>query len=188
MKREIIITSLILGLVLSCQPNNRDLKNESADKDARKSEVLDTTNQDRYFIIEKDSILILPFEIAINLSPKAKDKILLDHETIIVDVSLTGEPKVSTPPHFFAENGLFYVASARKEISYGQNAKFDQIRFSKKVYNELSDKDINITVFVYSGRKSSEKNLLDCEVIYDKISNMVNKTHTINSKLIYGDD
>jgi hypothetical protein len=191
MIRELITSSLTLVLVLSCQMNNKKSNNDdikNTETVVRKEEISDTMAQDKYFIIEQDSILVLPFEIAVNLSPKAKDKILKDHETIIVAVSFTGEPKASTPSDFFSEDGLFYVASERKEINYGQNAKFDQIKFSTKVYNELSDKDIDVTVNVYSGRKSSEYNLLNCELLYDKISHVVNKKFTLNGKLIYGDD
>ena len=88
----------------------------------------------------------------------------------------------------FEEDGSFYIVSAQKEILYGQVASFDSIKFSKKIYDQLANKDIELGVNVYSGRKSSHDNLLNCEPLFDKISNVVNKKLTLKGKLIYGDN
>jgi hypothetical protein len=137
-----------------------------------------------YFMFDKDSVTVLPFEIEVNLNPKAKDKIIDSKETIIINVSLTGTPKDTS---LYSEDGQFYVASAEKEITYGEVAKFDNIKFSKKMFDQLTDKDVYLTAFVYSGRKSSPNNLLDCNIIADSVSDVVNKKFTITGKLI-GDD
>jgi hypothetical protein len=171
---------------LSCSANDRQIKSE-ATKDTsivftKHAGISDTV---RYFKIDKDSITVLPFEIGISLSPKAKDKIIHNKETIIVNVSLTGSPKDST---LRSRDGNFYVAWAEQEITYGQFARFDHIKFSRKVYDQLTDKDVNINVFFYSGRKSSKDNLLDGDLLSDRISNVVNKQFTLKGRLIYGDD
>ncbi|MEO7121404.1 MAG: hypothetical protein ABIY62_09920 [Ginsengibacter sp.] len=134
-----------------------------------------------YFKLDKDSVTVLPFEIAVSLNPKAKDRIIRSRETIMIDVSLTGIPKDTT---LYSEDGQFYVASAEKEITYGQVARFDNIKFSRKIYDQLINKDLYVNAFVFSGRKSSPDNLLDCSIIADSVSNVVNKTLTITGKLI----
>ena len=144
---------------------------------------IDTTT--KYFALGKDSVTVLPFEIAIELSPKAKDKVVGNKETIKVNVSLTGTPK---DKKLVSEDGEFYVASSEQEISYGQVAKFNSIKFSKKIFDQLTDKDANINVFFYSGRKSSSNNLLSGDIISDRISNVVNKQFTLKGKLIEGDN
>ena len=81
-----------------------------------------------------------------------------------------------------------YVGSAKKEISYGQIARFDHIKFPKKLYDQLTDKNVDLTVNVYSGRKSSQDNLIIVDFLSGKVSKIINKHFTLKGKLIYGDD
>jgi hypothetical protein len=185
-----LLTTIVLSstILLSCTVNDRKTKSELP-KDT--SPVIvnhrggDTISSVSYFKIDKDSITVLPFEIAITLSQKAKDKVIDGKETIIINVSLTGTPKDTT---LYSEDGEFYVASSEKEITYGQVARFDNIKFSKKIFNQLTDKNVYITVFFYSGRKSSKDNLLSGDILSDRISNVVNKQFELKGKLIYEDD
>src|SRR4051812_10523083 len=133
-----------LVFLLSCTSNHTpDTSNGTKDTTLAvgKSSDNDTSSIDttiKYFALGKDSVTVLPFEIAIGLSPKAKDRIVNSKETIKVNVSLTGTPK---DKKFISEDGEFYVASAEQEISYRQVAKFDNIKFSKKVFEQLMVKD-----------------------------------------------
>jgi hypothetical protein len=166
--------------VLSC--SNGDKKNEPhLNKDTAAVAIINGNDSITYFKFDKDSVTVLPFEIDVLLNEKAKGKIINNKETMIINVSLTGTPKDTT---LNAEDGQFYVASAEKEITYGQVAKFDNIKFSRKTFDQLTQKNVYLNVFVYSGRKSSPDNLLDCNIIADSISNIVNKKFTITGKLI----
>jgi hypothetical protein len=99
------MTNLLIAILffstylLSCTTNDRQIKNELS-KDASsvptKHKASDTISKVSYFKIDKDSITVLPFEIAITLSPKAKQKIINRKETIIINVSLTGSPKTKS--------------------------------------------------------------------------------------------
>jgi hypothetical protein len=186
-----LLINILLTLSLFSCANNDKQKNANSAKDTSdvvsniKSAVSPTN--DNYFNIAEDSITILPFEIEVVLSPKAEERITKGKETIIVDVFFTGTPKDSSLAEL-EEDGSFFVASAKKEILYGQVAKFDKIKFSKKIYNQLTDKDIDLGVNVYSGRKSSQDNLLNGDALFDKVSNVVNKRFTLKCKLIYGDN
>ena len=177
--------------LLSCTSNDKQVKSElpkdtaSVITNYKDSGAASIDSTAKYFKIGKDSITVLPFEIAIELSSKAKARIVNSKETIIVDVTLTGTPKNKK---LVSEDGQFYVASVEQEITYGQLAKFDKIKFSRKVYDQLTDKDVDINVYFYSGRKSSKDNLLSGDLLSDKISNVVNKQFTLKGKLIYGDN
>ena len=179
------LTSILLcsTFLLSC--SNSDGQRETfLNKDTNSVTIAkerDTINNITYLKFDKDSVTVLPFEIEVSLNAKAKERIVNSKETIIINVTLTGTPKDTT---LYAEDGQFYVASAEKEISYGQIARFDKIKFSKKTFDQLVDKNVYLNAFVYSGRKSSPNNLLDCNIIADSISNIVNKKFTITGKLI----
>ena len=185
-----LLTTILLFSVflLSCTTNDKQGKSDLP-KDTTsvniKHKDSGIINNVSYFKFDNDSVTVLPFEIAITLSPKAKDKIITSKETIIVNVSLSGSPK---DKKLISEDGNFYVASAEQEITYGQIAKFDNIKFSRKIYDQLIDKDVSVNVFFYSGRKSSKDNLLSGNILSDKISNVVTKQFELTGKLIYGDN
>lgn len=189
MTKSLTAVLLLLTLISSCSNNDRQndgaLHSDTTSNIIPKPDNYDTLTHVAYLKFDKDSVIILPFEIEVSLSPKAKDKIISSKETIIINVSLTGTPKDTT---LFSEDGQFYVASAEKEITYGQVARFDNIKFSKKMFDQLTDKDVYLNAFAYSGRKSSPNNLLNCDIVADSISKIVNKRFTIIGKLIYSDD
>ena len=187
--KKLLAKLLLTSILLSCANNDSQKKDLLKDSTpvVTTNKNTDSLTSDNYFKISNDSITILPFEIQVSLSPKAEERITKSKETIIIDVFFTGTPKDSFHAKL-EEDGSFYVASAKKEIFYGQTAKFDNITFSKQIYDQLADKNIDLGVNVYSGRKSSGDNLLNCESLFDKLSNVVNKKFTLKGKLVFGDD
>ena len=183
------LTTLLAASILlaSCLHTDKQKSSLAKDTTAGKNNNADTLKTAGYYKFEGDSVIIPPFEIELSLSPRATEKITKARETIIVNVFFNGTPKDSSKSKL-EEDGSFYVSYAEKEIVYGQVARFDSIKFPKKIYDQLADKDIDMTVNVYSGRKSSRDNLLNCELLADKISNTANKRFIIKGRLIYGDD
>ncbi len=187
-----LMTVSVATLFFSCTSHNGSTVKSVAGQDTDKNIAIkptDTTSikQQSIYTFSGDSVVIPPFEIEISLSPKAKERIVNSKETIIVDILLQGTPKDSSKVHS-EEDGSFYVASAKREIYYGQVARFDNVKFQNKTYDQLADKDVYLTVNVYTGRKSSKDNLLNVDFLSDKISNIINKHLTLKGKLIYGDD
>lgn len=140
-----------------------------------------------YLIESGDSLLVDPFEMEVSLSEKAKELILNSNETIVISFYYYGYPKDKKYANSETD-GTLYLVGGKKEITYGQIARFENVKISKKDYEHLIDKDFEVNVNIYSGRKSSQNNLLNCEPLFDKISNVANKRFTSNCKLIYGDE
>lgn len=188
-----LLTVLILAVLFSCKSNDTPQTKSTSSQDAStkniSSEKQDTVALKKlgFYTLDSDSVVVPSFEIEISLSPKAKERIVNSNETIVVDIFLEGIPKDSSKVHL-EEDGSFYVGSSKKEISYGQIARFDNLKFSKKISDQLADKDVDLTVNVYTGRKSSQNNLLNVDFLSDKVSNIINKHFTLKGKLIYGDD
>jgi len=181
-----ILTLIILTFLFSCSSNrNPHIKNVFAE-DKAVDDSSTALNKLSSYKFEGDSVLILPFEINISLSAKAKERIVNENETIIVHTFLTGIPKDEHKVKF-EEDGSFYVCSAKREIIYGQTAIFDNLKFSKKIFDQLANKDVDLSVEFGSGRKSSPDNLLAGEGLSEKVSNVAGKKFTLNGKLIYGD-
>lgn len=142
-----------------------------------------SSKDSNYLQIVGDSIEIRPFEIDVSLSPKAEEKLKEDKETVIVAAFFTGEPKDTTTREY-RDNGEIFVTSRKIELTESRKAKFEGIKFSKGLYDSLSSKDINLLINVFSGRRSTNVNLLDCGIISLKMSRLESSSDTIKGRLI----
>lgn len=156
---------LLVWLVcLASCTNDKKQDQASTSKDTARVTDIHSVNEspvaiENYFESASDSITIAPFDIEVSLSPKAAARMKKGGETIIVDVAFTGTPKPNVNAKL-EEDGSFFVATAQKEITNWQIASFKGLKFSRKIYDQLADKNIDLGVNVYSGRKSSPDNLL----------------------------
>lgn len=143
-----------------------------------------TSSKDsNYLQIVGDSIEIRPFEIEVSLSPKAEEKLKEDKETVIVAAFFSGKPK-DTITREYKDDGEIFVASQKIELTDLRKARFEGIKFSKGLYDSLSSKDIRLLINVFSGRRSTNVNLLDCGIISLKISKLESTSDTIKGRLI----
>jgi len=175
----------IAAFLLSCNSNDVK-KNDTPAGDTTKVNKPDTslTNNLGYFKIEGDSLVIPAFEIKVSLSPKAEEKLKARKETIIVAAYFSGQPKDTTIAEF-QESGAMSVAVSHTEIRNDSIvAKIEGAKFARSLYDSLADKDIQVLINVYSGRRSGPDNLLACDILDEKMSAAQGKQFTIKGKLI----
>lgn len=179
MKNTTLLYVLVLLTSLSAcntkskndQIQNSELNSEAQEKDESESKELK---------IIGDSIAIPSFEIQLELSKKAEEKLLGDDETINVLALINGEGKSDSE-----ENVPVTLASSSIELTDKRNVVFKNIKFSKADYNALKDKNIWVTVEVSSGRKASNGNFLDVDFLEENIENVINKKFVLKGKLVY---
>ncbi|MBS1510319.1 MAG: hypothetical protein JST86_05720 [Bacteroidetes bacterium] len=182
----------LLLTLFSCSQGNKTENKNSKNIVKDSISVRHASNEspeikDSIYVQLKDSVRVQPFVIDVDLSPKAKQRITQANETIIVAVFCEGIPKESVHAKL-QEDGSFYVASQKKEIRFGETATFDHLLFPRSIYEQLAIKNIDVTVNVFTGRKSSPDNLLYCDGWFGKANEIVNKKILLKGKLIYGDD
>jgi hypothetical protein len=168
-------------------------KTETQDKSATRLETgVDSLNpknkttihQETAKMVEMGDSLRLPtFEIEVTLSDSAQKKMALNHETIIVKAYLSGQPKDSADVQL-TELGELFLGTPQIELEKPGIARFDKVIISKKAYESLVDKNFEILINIFSGRRSSENNLLDAELLQGPVSDVVGKRHVLNVKLI----
>lgn len=132
--------------------------------------------------MEGNEYIIPTFEIEVSNSVKAGQTLADQKETIIVSAFFNGDPINEKD---LEEDGQMFIAKKEIELT-GDNriAKFEGLKFSKAMYDKLADKDITLLINVYSGRKSSSDNLLDCGIVEANVSKLINKRFTVGCKLI----
>ena len=148
----------------------------------------DTIPLDQCYKVEGDSIVITPFTIDIELTPKAKDRIISGKETMIIEVSITGDLKDTTQTDLLADDGNFYLANPSREVQLGQTAIFQNVKISKKMFDQVADKNLFVLAFLYSGRRSTDLNLLEGDVLTGQINEIAGQKLIMKAKLIGNDD
>lgn len=111
------------------------------------------------------------FDVTVTLTEKARARLASPKETIIVFVSLYGEPKQNTS---LKVNEVGLVDLARQEIKLPKAGvvRFDRLSFPTSTLNQLKSKDYSANINVFSGRRSSPDNLLECDIFDNKISKL----------------
>lgn len=187
---QIIISLIIIIFFNSCSSSSIN----ADDKLAEKSSIINNKSNDSVvtkpipmndkFTFIGDSVLIPTFEIEVQLNDKAEKKLKTDKETIIVQAYFDGIPKDTTQEEFI-EWGKTHIGSHGIELSNSRVARFQNVKISKIAFEELQDKNFEVLINVFSGRKSSLYNLLSCEILQEGIETIKAKRSILKGELIY---
>jgi hypothetical protein len=124
------------------------------------------------------------FTINVTYSDKAK-KLLLDRkESVKAAGYLTGTPKKGALKKYVSEMGEVNLGEIEVEFSPGDSARFSTVKIKSDVFSQTDGANPQININVFSGRKSSPDNLLDCGTYEGALKDLQGKTTTINCKVI----
>lgn len=188
---KILLATAALAVLFCCNTNTEQKTGkrsvQTPDTASTQKEKTVAARDTAYLVPIGDSVTIPPFEIEVRLSKKAEQQLANNHESIIVHASFSGMPSDTTTTEY-RHDGQLFVAAAQRELFTGRVAVFEGIRFAKKTFALLADKDITLLINIYSGRHASKDNVLNCDILEDKMSMVKNRRFVLKGKLIYGDD
>jgi hypothetical protein len=124
------------------------------------------------------------FTVTITFSQKAMETLVARKETVIVAGYLSGFPKPGTPKRLVDHMDQIDMGEVKREVAPGAPAVFDQIKLDPTLVKWLDSQGPQVDINVFSGRKSSPNNLLDCGFWQDALSKAQGKTLSIACKLI----
>ncbi len=159
--------------------NEHETKNHNEDSENK----VELKNMNEDFIYSEDSVLIPSFEVFVDLDEKANKKLEESNETIIVKAFFRGEPK-DTLNEDYQEWAHMPIGQYEIELKNTRVARFDNIKISRPLFEELIDENFEVLINVYSGRKSGMYNLLDCKILQKPINEIKGKRNTLTGKLI----
>ena len=139
------------------------------------------------FTFVGDSVILPAFEISLSLSKKTEEKLKGSNESIIISAEFSGKP-IDTTTEEYQEWGEIHIGSHKIELFNSRIARFDNAKISKSSYELLKDKNFQVLINVFSGRRSSRDNLLNCDGLQEGIETVKGKRHHLKGKLIYGDE
>ena len=125
------------------------------------------------------------FQVEVVLSEKAEKLIIDNKESIVVRTLFSGLPLDDNIDDFSWEKyGELHLGWAHVELFDSRIAKFVDVTIPEKKYNQLKDKDYDLQINVFTGRKSSKNNLISVDYYGGKISQVAGKKIVLKGKLI----
>lgn len=165
---KFISLTLLVFLAPSCGSSN------GSQADEKEPKVI--------FTEENDSIVYKSFKIQLKLSKETEDCLTQNKESIIYSIFYKGIPKDTTMVDYI-NWGSIVVGEVKIEAFDSSSIKVTP-KISKADFDLLVDDDIEVLINVYSGRKSSNFNLVDVEIFQDKISRIKNGKIILKGDLI----
>jgi hypothetical protein len=105
-------------------------------------------------------------------------------ETVIVVGYLYGFPIQGTPKQDVDHVGQIDMGEVKKEIAPGTTAKFDSVKLNQPMMKWMDSQGPQLLINVYSGRKSSPDNLLDCGIYEGPLKAVQSQSIPISCKII----
>ena len=134
--------------------------------------------------VQGNDLVIPPFEIEVHSNARADKTLAKRKETIIVSAMFWATP-VDPREKAKGENGMVSVLKKDIELRGDKHiARFEGLKFDKNLLKKIEDRDINLLINIFSGRKSSQDNLLDCGILEMKASQFANKRFVLGCRLI----
>jgi hypothetical protein len=124
------------------------------------------------------------FTVNVTYSQKAMDTLVAGKETVIVVGYLYGFPKQGTPQGDVDHEGKVDLGEAKKEIAPGAIATIGSVKPDQALVKWVDNQGLQILINVYSGRKSSPNNLLDCGIYEGPLAAIQGQSTPISCKLI----
>ena len=124
------------------------------------------------------------FTVTVTYSQKAMATLDAGKETVIVVGYLYGFPIQGTPKQAVDHVGQIDMGEVKKEIAPGAMATFDRVKLNQPMVKWLDSQGPQLLINVYSGRKSSPNNLLDCGIYEGSLKAVQGQSIPISCKLI----
>ncbi|MGA2570301.1 MAG: hypothetical protein ABSF23_07250 [Terracidiphilus sp.] len=124
------------------------------------------------------------FTVKVTYSQKAMSTLVTRKETVVVAGYLYGFPKQGTPKRLIDEIGQVDLGEIKQEVVPGAMATFDKIKPDQTLLKWLDSQGLQLLINVFSGRKSTQDNLLDCGIYEGSLQSVQGKSIPISCKLI----
>ena len=143
-------------------------------------------------VVERDDEVLLPgITIDLQYDDETRKKLIETGETTIVDYSLGVFPE-DPIPGFEGEigsDGTFWLANIEVELSGDKSqAVIHHATTERSRYDALTEKNrdnVELLINVYSGRKASEDNILNCGIVQGPLKDFGGKAYPVECTLLH---
>ncbi|HEX7804066.1 MAG TPA: hypothetical protein VF471_15055 [Pseudoxanthomonas sp.] len=123
------------------------------------------------------------FKVAVSLSASAERKLRQDAESVVVSVSYAGTPAQNIAPSDINDIGLVDIGRTEATLDGSGIVVFDG-RAADRRRLGLTTGEPEMLVSLYSGRRFSSDNLLDCDTYQEEVRRASGKTLHLSCRLL----
>lgn len=123
------------------------------------------------------------FDVEVALSETARERLQAAKESVIVSASYFADGKEDASAGVLNDVGYVDVGRAQIELSGEGRAAFDGSAVLRERL-DFTEGDLQLNVNVFSGRRSSDDNLLDCDYFQDALRVAIAKPLRITCRMI----
>jgi hypothetical protein len=127
---------------------------------------------------------VFNFAVKVTYSQKAMDTLVAGKETVIVAGYLMASPIPGTPKKYVDHVGQIGLGEVDQEIAPRAIATFSSVKPTQAMMKWVDSSGPQLLINVYSGRKSSPNNLLDCGIYEGSLAAIQGQSIPISCKLI----
>jgi hypothetical protein len=124
------------------------------------------------------------FSVNLAFSERAKKTLSERRETVVVAGYVTGFPKPGAPKQYVSDMGEIALGQVRTEAPPGGVVSFNQIQLRLDALEQIDTQGPQLLINVFSGRRSSKNNLLDCGIYEGSLKAVQGRNIPILCKLI----
>ncbi len=159
---------------------------------AEKSPANNTPIEER-FIASEDSIFIPEFTLDFELDADTKKLFANNKETLVLSIMIEGLPRkgldVSQKDYYSEEQEAIYLLTKEVNVDLDSKTWTMEGMVSQEAFLALTNPDFTITINFFSGRKSSDANLIDVSyqghsALIEDISVLKGKTYSLKVSLL----
>lgn len=126
---------------------------------------------------------VQPFTVEVTLSDKARATFDKSGESVIVAAAYFASPKPGIDPRDVDEIGQVDLGRREIELPGAGTARFDGRAVAKDKLGLIADAP-QVNINVYSGRKTSDDNLLNCDMFQDSVKLAASKPIQLHCALL----
>jgi len=127
-----------------------------------------------------------PFVVEVRSSPRATARLAAAHETIVVGAYLFGFPAANAK-RYADDMGEIHLGQRKSEMPGPGRIMFPTVTYNRNKLSLLRNRDLKLLINVWSGRRTSPNNLLQCSIFEDSLAVAAKKGVRIDCSLIEED-
>jgi len=138
----------------------------------------DSLLADSTLTVDENQIKLPTFQLELKLSKLAEKELKKSKESIVIVAYIRGTLKNS------GEENEFEIGEYSVEVTSERIVTLDEVYVSKKKFDKLEDPNFEVLINVFSGRKSSQFNILDVDILQEPIEQIKGKRHYLKGRLL----